>query len=1120
MKNLIHLYRRKPATQKILLTMRLTLLFLVISVFSAFSNTYAQKTKLDINVQNSTVKDVLNEIETQSEFFFMYNNKQVDVERIVNLDAKSTTVDVVLEKLFVGTNVNFKVVNRQILLFPNNIINPVEQQGKKVTGKVTDSSGASLPGVSIVVKGTTTGIITDNNGIYSLSNIPENATLQFSFVGMKGQEIAVAGKTTIDVKLVEDAIGIEDVIVIGYGTAQKRDFIGSVSSVKTENSPISLLPNSNALESLKGNVAGLNIGTVNVAGGEPSMLIRGQNSISGSTSPLIVLDGIIYMGSIGDINPNDIASYDILKDALSASVYGSRSANGVIAITTKRGKIGKPVITFDASRAVQTWQNKPQLMKGEEWFNVTNLRGNYSPGTTSWMYPQQLDMMNAGKEIDWLDVATRTGVVQDYQVSVSGGGENMNYYFSTSYNSNKGILKGDDFTRLTLLGKLNTNITSWLKVGLGANYSKNDYSGIAASLGGAVNLPPYSLLYRDEQGDLEKYPYTQSGVNILWGVNDGTRDNISYTNDFNLNAYATIDVPWVKGLNFKTNISGILSDNFSGDFLNENYFISEGVGIDRYSASTVTKFLSSANGSISNAKTNSYVFDNILSYKNSFNKHAVEATLVATRDERRYQLVTTTGSDFASNGSTTLGVWGIHKAAVQKVNLNVDQRINIGYLARLNYTFNSKYYFTSSYRIDGASVFGENRKWANFAAFGTAWRISNEEFLKDFKPLNSLKIKLSWGQRGNQGIGPYATLSQISNGPAANMRYEFGNVPGIINYGMFQSTMGNSDLGWEKTESWNTGFESSWLNNRLSVDLDLYASKTSDQIFSKNIPVMTGFQTVLASMGQINNVGVELTLNSTNIRTRDLEWNTSVTYWLNRNKLVHLYGQDKNGDGIEDDDIANSLFIGKSLGAIYSYEQIGIVQQDDAEYIKLTGALPGYPKYKDIDGQPGITPADRTILGYSKENFRLNMSNTVRYKDFELYFLLTGNFGGNGYYLRSNKEAFTVSYGWNYENKAGIPFWTPENRNNVYPAVNFNQTDGRYSALQSRGFVRIQDVSLSYSLNQKWIKAARISSMKVFFSCKNLATVTGWEGPDPESGSTLFQNPIPSTWSIGAKISF
>jgi hypothetical protein len=329
-------------------------------------------------------------------------------------------------------------------------------------------------------------------------------------------------------------------------------------------------------------------------------------------------------------------------------------------------------------------------------------------------------------------------------------------------------------------------------------------------------------------------------------------------------------------------------------------------------------------------------------------------------------------------------------------------------------------------------------------------------------------------------------------------------------------------LGWESTETWNTGFESAWLNNRIFVDVDTYFSKTTDQIFVRNIPVMTGFKTIKTSMGQVNNKGIELTVRTVNIKTKDLSWNTSVTFWQNRNKLVKLYGDDKNNDGIEDDDIGNSLFIGKSLSAIYGYEQDGIVQAEDTEYKTLTGAADGAPKYKDLDGVAGITGADRKILGYGKENFRLNMSNSVTYKGFELYAMITGTFGGNGYFMKSNTAAYMTSGTGRFnDNMTSKPYWTPENKSNVYPSAYF-AGDGRYLALQSRGFVRVQDVSLSYSFDQSWVKAAKINTLKLFVSAKNLATITNWFGGDPETGTPVRENtfPVPSTYSIGANISF
>lgn len=1014
--------------------------------------------------------------------------------------------------------------------FSNDVVLPDDHSVQNaVTGRVTDSSGEPLPGVTVAVKGTNLGSLTDMEGRFSISNLPDGAVLVFSFVGLKTLEIPVEGQSSINVQLEEEAIGLAEVVVIGYGTALRRDFTGTVGSLNVESSPVAQLPKFNALESLKGSISGLDIGATNTAGGQPSMLIRGQNSISGSNDPLIVLDGVIFLGSLGDINPNDIASFDVLKDAVSAAAYGSRSANGVIAITTKKGLVGKPLISFKASSGIQTWQNKPVMMKGEEWIKVVNDRNQYTPGSTEWMKPGELANLAAGNETVWLDEVTRTGVVQDYQIAVSGANPNVNYYLSTSYDINKGIILGDDFNRLSFLAKLKTNVTKWLEIGFDAGYSRRDYSGFSSNIGTAQVMSPYGVMYRDDMGNLEKYPYTQSGVNPLWGVANDVADNSDIRNNFRLNAYTVIDMPWVEGLSYRLNLQTNLDKNESGSFYFEDYYIAEGEGIERYSAAVVQGFLSRANGSINNNSTFSYVFDNILNYKHVFGMHNVDVTAVATRDFRKYSLVLTTGSDFAANGNTTLGLWGLHKATVQKVNLyQVDdrseianERANIGYYGRLNYSFGDRYFFTGSYRRDGASVFGANNKWANFFAAGVAYKISNEPFF-NIDAINSLKLKLSWGQNGNQGISPYGTLSTVANAASGGSRYEFSNTGSTINYGLYQSALGNADLGWETTESWNAGFESEILNSRILFDLDFYFSKTTDQIFTRNIPAMTGFNTIKTSMGQVNNTGVEFKISTVNIKSTDWYWNTTFTFWKNNNKLVHLYGDDLDGDGKEDDDIANSLFIGKSLGAIYGYDQDGIVQTEDVEYIALTGAAPGAPKYKDHDGIAGITAADRIIMGYTKENFRSSLSNIAGYKNFELYVMITGVFGGNNHYLKSNTAAYLTSgTGLFNANMTSKPYWTPENKSNVYPSAVF-AGDGRYLALQSRGFVRIQDVSLSYTFDRKLLDVIKVNSLKAYLSVQNMATFTSWFGGDPETGTPVRENtyPVPSTFSVGINATF
>jgi len=999
------------------------------------------------------------------------------------------------------------------------------QQGQKVTGKVTDLSGGPLPGVSVVVTGTTNGTITDNDGNYSLSNVPENATLKFSFVGMKPQEMPVQGKQVIDVVLEENKLALDEVIVIGYGTTKRQDFTGSVTSIKLENSPISNQPTLNALEAIKGNVAGLDVGAVNSAGGTPSIQIRGQKSISGSNSPLIVLDGVIFLGTINQINPNDIASFDVLKDATSAAAYGSRSANGVIIITTKNGKLGKPMINFNTTSGFQTWQTKPTMQTPEQYIQMVLDRNKTTD--MSWLKDQQKANMDAGRVTDWLDLSTRTGYIQDYNISVSGATEKTSYYLSAAYSGSKGVVIGDDFNRSTVMGKISTDITSWLKIGADGAYTFAHFSGNRANLTTAMNMGPYSVPYRNDTTKLlEKYPETQSQVNPLWDVYGDTRENLDKRHNFRLNAFALIQIPWVKGLTYRLNYAGNLTKNQSGAFINERSYVAEGnvTDLTRYSITAYKNLLSRANGNFNNSTSNSWLIDNILSYKNTFGKHFIDLTAVATRDFTHDENQNMTGSDFTANGNTLLGIWGLHKATTQKIDLGVTDRANIGYFGRATYSFNDKYFMTASYRRDGASVFGMDRKWGDFFAGGVAWKISNEEFYTPLKNVvNSLKVKASYGMNGNQGLPPYGTLSPVASGSSGNIRYEFGTP--TINYGMNVTALGNPGLAWEKTQSMNFGFESAWFDDRLFWDLDIYFSETTDQIFTRNIPVMTGFTTMRASLGQLNNAGLEMTFRSTNLKRNDFVWNSGLTFWFNRNKLVHLYGDDINKDGKEDDDIGNSRFIGEPLGVIYGYRQDGIVQTTDTEYIAANGGvtLIGTPKYVNLDDDLKITTADRQILGYASPNFKINLSNTLNYKNWEFYMMISGVFGGGpGYYQASNPTAFMAGgTGLFASNSIHIPYWTEQNPSNKYPAATF-AGDGRFLGLMSRDFVRIQDISLSYTFNQPWFKKAGISNLKMFVSAANLATFTKWEGGDPEVGVTVRSNTLSAltSYNLGVNISF
>lgn len=1077
--------------------------------------------KIDLNLENVTIKKFFTTIEDKTDYTFMYKN--LDLTTPVTITAKQMDLSDILNQVLTPLNIRYEISGKRIIL--NKFVpEGSSDQARTISGTVTDEHNDPIIGANVMVKGTTNGVITDIDGNFVLS-VPENAVLQISYIGYTTQEVNIGGQTRIEIKLAEDFQVLDEVVVIAYGTTKRRNFTGSVSSLKMEDSPVAMVNNTNALESLKGSITGLDVGASKEAGGTPSMQVRGQSSISGSNDPLVVVDGIIFMGDINTINPSDIATIDVLKDATSSAAYGSRSANGVIMITTKKGKPGKPVINFNTRGTMQTWHLKPELMNGSQYLESVAAANKYTD--YSFLVPQEKINYEAGKEINWLDEISRTGWLQDYQVDISGAGEKMNYYLSTSYTDNKGVIKGDEYNRISVLGKINADITSWLQIGLDAAYTRSDYGGVAASVWSASILSPYGMMYRPN-GMLEAKPDgTRGKNNPLWGIDDESKkENIDYRDNLRANAYALVKCPWIKGLSYRLNYAGNLNYRKAGDFTHESYSVPVGDYDDdsRYSIATQNSYLSSAGGKITNERETSYVIDNILSYNQSFGKHSIDLTAVATRDYRKFESQMLEGNDFAANGNTVLGLNGLHYATAQKITLNNWKRTNVGYVARGSYSYNDTYYLTGSYRRDGASVFGADNKWGDFGAVGAAWRITNENFMENAGFLNDMKLKLSWGRNGNQGLEQYKTLSKVDNGADGGIVGVFGNT-GKPFYGIDQTMIGNSELGWETTEAWNIGFESAWFDNRLFVDLDVYFSRTYDQIFKRTIPVMTGFSEMFASMGEVSNKGVELTVRTTNIRNKDFIWDTGLTFWLNRNKLIHLYGEDLDGDGKEDNDIGNKKFIGESINAIFGYKQDGIVQVTDTEYMEANGVKPGQPKYVDRNKDGIIDSEDRMILGSGDPNFKLNLSNTVQYKNWELYVMIAGVFGGNGYYQAENKNAFITSgdRNWFASNGLYIPYWTEENPTNKYPAATFTG-DGYFLGLQSRAYVRLQDLTLSYSFNQPWMKNAGINNFKAFITAKNLATITGWKGGDPESGVKLFDVlnnfPVMTSISLGLKFSF
>ncbi|PXV60181.1 TonB-linked SusC/RagA family outer membrane protein [Dysgonomonas alginatilytica] len=1008
---------------------------------------------------------------------------------------------------------------------------PLNAQGQQnsISGQISDAANKEpLVGVSVIVKGTTTGILTDIDGKFSIA-APVGSTLVITYIGFVKQEIPITNRTPLNILLKEDSQLLEDVVVIGYGTTTRKNFTGSFTQVKMENSPLSLIPSPNALDALRGTVPGLTVGQQQGAGQSPDLQIRGQRSVNGNNSPLIVLDGVIFMGAMRDIDPSVIETMQVLKDATTIAAYGTRAANGVVMINTKRGKLGKPVISLHSSLAFSEMVNRPDLLSAENYIKKVNLLSGLAEDADplTWMKYFERDNYLAGRTTDWMDEVSRTGMLQNYNLSISGATDKTNYFLSLTHDDQKGVLIGDDYSRQAFVARVETDITNWLKIGTAATYSFNNYSGATNyDIYQAIRLSPYGSVYRNDGSGLpEKYPVGEGiyRVNPLWNMNSNTIDDHDTFQTYRTEGFALVKCPWIDGLSYRFNYA------YSNQYIERDYFTHEGNYVkevtdyaneaDRYLPTNTAAFLSSANGYSTRQRNTSWVMDNIVNYTKSIGKHLIDLTYVYTRDSYQYRSKKMSAKDFAALGNTNLGYNGLAFATTTNVNeIGSYKKNNIGYLGRLNYNYDSKYFVTASVRRDGASVFGVDKKWGSFPAIGIGWTASNESFLKKNATINYLKLKASWGKNGNQGLDSYKTLSEIALGQKAGYSYPFGN-NSSVSWGQRLSSIGNTSLAWETTTAVNGGFEISLLNNRINVDVDAYKSKTEDQIFSRLIPVMgNGVTSMLATMGRVNNWGIEATLNTTNIKTKDLEWNTTLIYFLNRNKLVELYGDGK-------DDITNSLFLGKSLGAIYGYKIIGIVQEDDTEYIAANNAKPGDAKFANTDeSEDGkISATDRSILGYKKENFRMSLGNTLRYKDFELYMLFTGIFGGGGYFQEVNYYAFATASDVVGDNTFNHAWWTAENRNNEYPRINY--TDSRYRPLQSRTFVRLQDLSLSYTFRQPWVKKMKINSLKVYGAAKNVFTFSKWDGGDPETAQTLgtgysYGYPLARTYSFGINLTF
>lgn len=982
-------------------------------------------------------------------------------------------------------------------------------QSASVSGIVTSQDdGTTLPGVNVVVKGTVQGTTTDAGGRYTINVPNEDATLVFSFIGYKVAEVVVGGKTTVDVVLASDVQQLSEVVVVGYGTQKRSDITGSVASVPKER--LINLPVTNLTHAIQGTTAGLNIvQNSSVPGSSSTMQIRGLNSINANTSPFIVLDGVPFFGQTNDINPNDIESIEILKDASAVAIYGTRGANGVILITTKRGISGKPVISYNGYAGVEEIAHKLNPMRPDayvqkyaDYMTARNL-------TQTEVLPNtfEVDNYNAGVTTDWLDAATQTGKVQQHNVSIRGGSDNMQYYVAGEYLDQEGVVKGYQYKRISARSNLDVTITNYLKVGTSMFYTNNNHDGGRANLLNATAMSPYSRVY-DTDGKYLIHPMSPELLfsNPLLGM---TNDRIDRKNNLTGGAYAEVTPGFLKGLKYRLNGSYVLQTNryanYAGRAANDQ----------------------SGTAEIANSETSNWVLENLLTYAKDINKHHIDFTALYSaqrtnffgsnirsvgfiNDELSYNnlgagttLSPVTVNDNGTNGTT--GSWSKASGLLSQ-------------MGRINYSYDGRYLLSVTARRDGYSAFGANSsKYAFFPSFALGWNIHNERFITNTNAVNQLKLRFSYGKVGNQAIGVNQTVTT-----SRAVLYPF-NGSGSI--GVLANVLGNQELTWETTRSANLGLDFAFAKNRISGTIEVYRTKSEDLLLERNIPNISGYTKVWDNLGRLQNTGLEFSLKTVNVETGDFKWESNINFSTFRNELLEIYGDGK-------DDIGNSWFIGHPLQVIYDYELVGIWQEGEETANWDPAAKPGHLKFKDQltvdtdgDGEPDaadgvINANDRVILGTSLPKWYGGLTNTFRYKNFHLNVFIQTSQGS----LKRNRD---ISYGDEIGRRnvpAEVGYWTPENKSNTWPSLDYTNTRG-YGYPEESSYVRIKDVTLSYSVPASLLERAHIKTLTVYVAGRNLYTFTDWIGWDPENdhsprGSGDWQNnyPLIRTYSLGVNL--
>ena len=1032
------------------------------------------------------------------------------------------------------------------------------QKAGVVKGRVADKSGQPIIGATVKVKYATTGIVTDADGHFSL-NVSSGGILVVSYIGYIAQEIPFKPGQTVNVTLAEDIEMLQEVVVVGYGTMRKKDLTGSV--VKIDPSKIAD-QNPGTVQDLLRGTPGLHIGYDPSAKSNASMLLRGQNSLyteNDHNSPLIILDGMVFNGELSEINPDDIAQIDVLKDASSAAVYGAKAASGVIIISTKRGKAAKPVINVSANVAAnvksayrEVFSADEYLRFREDWYKATTYGygadgkwGYYSTASgvpagyydnpyhlskygitqDQWrtmgsivqeggeslesLYARRMLLTNAenvyknylaGNTWDWYHSVFRTGFNQDYNASISGATDRMNYYASFGYMDNEGVVKGNDYRAFRSNFKLNASVTDWLEVGMNVNFQDRSDGDIQVSLGGnywednMTRNSPFAPITED--GHYVQYP--MNGRQMNGGYNfffqrqymDLDRGYTVLNTIFN----AKLTLPY--GITYAFNISPRYQWYYNRYFMSAELPNStpSDRGADRNTASRFD-----------------WSLNNTITWDQTCGNHHFTLTLVQEAEENR-----SWSDNISARLITPSDVLGFHyitgaDKGYSSFSSNDVHSTAAAYLGRLFYGYKDRYMFTGTVRRDGYSAFGFNNPWATFWSAGASWVFSEERFA-DWEWLDIGKLRVSYGTNGNRSLSDtYLSLFNLSN--QGSMVYYVNGSPSVTQV-LAMSRIGNPNLKWEKTTAYNVGLDFAVLGQRLSGSMEWYLKRTHDMIMSQRLPNYTGFSNITANLGEVRNTGFELTLNAANIDRENFKWNTSLGFSYNRNTIRHLY-YDYDENGVEQDDITNGWFIGKPIGEIWYWETDGIWQADEAEEAARVNQKPGDPKVvnhytaddrilEDGTRVPVYNDNDKVFLGTTNPPVYWTLRN-----DFTLWKNLTVSFSFYSYlghkcletnYLNQDNEGSSITNGFNVYRKE---YWTPDNPTNKYARLDAVGPVGATSVgkLRNRGFVRLDNISIGYTLPKEWTRRLSIDSVHLTGSIGNVCTFDTWEYGDPETGA-------------------